>query len=297
MNLLYSPSFSASLHLVSYVAESTLSQGQVIILSIPKFVIKYQGCRKNIRKMLFRSSLSIKIRTQNTINRGAVLKREAIFLIALLFSLTLSIPNVKATQISLVAVADSYVDSLSPEANNGDSIFLYTHNYNNSYKNVWVKFDLSEIPSQATVNSIILRMHTSITGTRTLNEVGVFVCDVDSWAEFGITWNNAPSPSSTFPLQIVDVADTETDYDFNLTAVLTGRSVVSLVLKTIQSSKEPAFFDSKEGSNGPRLIVDYVMPSPPLDTVFMAIVGIGIVVLVVLGVFIFRLRQKKEKGK
>lgn len=214
-----------------------------------------------------------------------------------MFSLTLSIPNVKATQISLVAVADSHVDSLSPGANNGGSIFLYTHNYNNSYRNVWLKFDLSEIPSQATVNSIILRMHTSITGTRTLNEVGVFVCNVNSWTEFDITWNNAPSPSSTIPLQTVDVADTETDYDFNLTAVLTGRSVVSLVLKTVQSSKEPAFFDSKEGSNGPRLIVDYVMPSPPLDTVFMAIVGIGIVVLVVLGVFIFRLRQKKEKGK
>ena len=236
---------------------------------------------------------------------------------AILFTIVLAscVPAISSVQASpttstlpLIPVADSYVDNSNPNVNYGSSIFLYTHNYSESVAeagagsntinaigpigNTWLRFDLSQIPSQATVNSIILRMHTAIWGTRSVNRVGVFICNDNSWTESGITWNNAPSPSSATPLQSVVCGDPDMDYDFNLTSALTGKSAVSLVLESVQLAKEPAVFNSKDLSNGPTLIVNYTLP---LDIEVIAVVGVGIIVIViVLGAFVFRLRQKKR---
>ena len=87
------------------------------------------------------------------------------------------------------------------------------------------------------------------------------------------------------------------DYNFDLTSTLRGKSEVTLVLKTLESSWSPATFDSKEGEKGPMLIVGYDMPSSPLNASFIVIAGIGIAVVAVVGVFIFRQRQKKNVGK
>jgi hypothetical protein len=242
----------------------------------------------------------IEMGAQNKVNRKVILQKQAVLLFALLLSLAaLSVTDARATtQISIIAFADSYVDSSYPDANYGNSIFLYTHNWNHTEDAIgpiayaWLKFDLSEIPSQATINSIILRMHTAMWGTRSINPVGVFVCDDNSWTESGITWNNAPSLSSTTSLHTVNVGDPDINYDFNLTYPLKGKLVLSLVLQTIEPAKQPAVFNSKDLSNGPTLLVEY---SIPVDTSLIAIVGIGLIVIVtVLGVFIFRLRKKKK---
>ena len=235
------------------------------------------------------------------------MKKESIFLLVLLFSLAFSIPSANATQTSFVAVADSYVDISHPDANYGSNIYLYTHNHDATENNIgpigtaWLKFDLSEIPSQAIVKSIILRMRTGLWGTRGINKVGVFVCEDNSWTESGesgITWTNAPSVSSSSPLQTLDVGDQDVDYDFNLTSTLTIKPVLTLVLKTVQPVKGPAVFDSKELHNGPTLIIDYDMPANLLNADFVVIGGIGlVVVVVVLGVFVFRRRRKGEIRK
>lgn len=233
------------------------------------------------------------------------MKKETVVLIILLLSLALYIPNIKAAQISITPLADSYVDSSDTDVNKGGSNTLYTYNYEYEllgtlytyYHNAWLKFDLSKIPSEATVNSIILRMHTSIIGTSTTNQVGVFICDDNSWTELGITWNNAPSPSSIQPLRTVNVATSDRDYDFELTSALRGKSLVSLVLETLQPTDFLgwAVFDSREGSHGPRLIAEYTMPSSPLDIGFIVIFGVAmIVVLAVIAAGVFKLRQKKE---
>ena len=244
---------------------------------------------------------------------GSEIEKKAaiMLLIILFFSLPFQARIVKAaTQISIVPSADSYVDDLDPNANHGSSIFLYTHNYTESVGeagarvgdaqnmigpigDTWLKFDLSQVPSQATINSIILRMHTSVWGTRTVNIVGVFVCDDNSWTESGITWNNAPSPSSTMPLQTVECGDPDIDREFNLTTALSGKTEVTLVLKTVQLAKEPAVFDSRDLSNGPSLVVDYTMP---VDTGLLVVFVIGaIIVIVVLSTLVVRLKQRKKQ--
>lgn len=236
---------------------------------------------------------------KNTIKSKTKLK-QATTLFALLLSLTaLSITSAMAnTQISIVAAADSYVDSSYPDVNYGDSIFLYTHNWDNTADNIgpvantWLKFDISEIPSQANINSIMLQIRTAMWGTRSINPIGVFICNDNSWTESDITWNNAPSLSSVTSLQTIDVGDPDITYDFDLTDSLKGKTVVSLVLQTVETAKQPAVINSKDLENGPTLIVDYSMPQ---DTSLIIIVGIVIVaVAAVLGVFIFRLRHKKR---
>jgi hypothetical protein len=182
--------------------------------------------------------------------------------------------------------------------NYGDSIFLYTHNWDNIADNIgpiantWLKFDISEIPSQATVNSIILQIHTAMWGTRSINPIGVFICNDNSWTESEITWKNAPSLSSVTSLQTINVGDPDITYDFDLTYSLKGKTVVSLVLQTVDTAKQPAVINSKDLDNGPTLIVDYSMPQ---NTNLIPIIGIGIVIIAaVIGVFVFRLRQKKK---
>lgn len=251
--------------------------------------------------MFYRSMITV-------VRKVRWLKKERTYLIAIFLVLVVSTPNVKATQTTITATADSYVDSSSPDVNQGGTNILYVYNYvlelldtTTTYLyNIWLKFDLSEIPSQATVNSIILRLHTSIIGTFATNKVGVFLCNDNSWTQTGITWNNAPSISGTTPLKTVDVATTDKDYDFELTSALSGKSVVSLVLKAMQPTDFLgwAAFDSREGAQGPRLIVSYSMPSSPLDAGGIVIFGIVIIAVVaVLGVAILRLRRKKGQEK
>lgn len=251
---------------------------------------------------------------QKKFSKNSVFKKEAVLLVvALMFSLVvLSAPNVKASnQISITAVADSYVDNSSPDANYGRSIFLYTHKYSEGVAqasagdgtqnfvgpigNTWLKFDLSQIPSTATIDSVTLKMHTAVWGTRSINNVGVFTCDDNSWSESGITWNNAPSTSST-PLQTADCGDPNLDYSFNINPVLTGKSAVSIVLETTQFAKEPAVFNSRDLSNPPTLIVSYTVP---FDAGLILPIGIGVaaIVIVVLGVFTFKRRTKNNPKK
>lgn len=244
---------------------------------------------------------------QKKINKTSVSKKEAAFLIALLFCLMVPffIHSVKAsTQISITTVADSYVDNASPNVNYGSSIFLYAHKYSEGVAqasagdntlnyigpigNTWLKFDLSQIPPQATIDSVTLKMHTSMWGTRSVNNVGVFVCNDNSWTETGITWNNAPSTSST-ALQTADCGDPDVDYTFNINPSSLGKPVVSLVLETTQSAKEPAVFNSRDLSNAPTLIVSYTVP---FDGELIIAVGVGVTVIVVIGIFIIKRRQK-----
>jgi hypothetical protein len=232
--------------------------------------------------------------------KGKTTLKRATILFVLLLSLTVfSITSAMANnQISIIAVADSYVDISHPDVNYGDSIFLYTHKWDNTADNIgptaytWLKFDFSEIPSQATINSIILRMHTAMWGTRSINSVGVFICNDNSWTESDITWNNAPAISSITSLQTINVGDPDITYDFDITDYLKGKTGVSLVLQTVDTAKQPAVFNSKDLDNGPTLVVDYSMPQ---DTSLMPIIGIGIVaVAAVIAIFVFRIRQKKK---
>ena len=158
---------------------------------------------------------------------------------------------------------------------------------------------LSKIPSDATVNSIILRMHTSFFGTTATNIVGFYFCPDNSWTEIGITWNNAPSISGLSVVSSTAVASADEEYDIEVTLAVKGKTIVTLVLRTLQPTSFLgwAAFDSKEGSqvNSPRLVVEYTMPSPPLDLGILSIIAALVVVSVVVVVLVYRFAKGKKK--
>ena len=116
------------------------------------------------------------------------------FICLLIFSLVS--PYVLGTELSIESIADSHTESSDPDVNYGGASTLYSYYYEYelfdeivSYEyHTWLKFDLSKISAirEATVNSIILRMHTSFT-TSTTNKVGVFLGSNSDWQEMEIT--------------------------------------------------------------------------------------------------------------
>jgi len=231
-------------------------------------------------------------------------------IITMLFSMVLFVQNVKADQTSIIALADSYVKSDESNANEGSLSDLYTYKREYELPNehvhsiiydTWLKFNLSEIPSEATVYSITLRLHTSLSSSNTTNRVSVFICSNNSWTELGITWNNAPPVSKTQPLQTIDVTTPNEYYDLDLTSALKGKPIVSLVLETIEPT-EPlqwAIFDSKEGSYAPTLIAEYaVQPrAGPVDPFLTAFIVIIIIAAIILSAALALLRFKAIRKK
>jgi hypothetical protein len=219
-------------------------------------------------------------------------------------------PNVLGTELSIVATADSYTDSDNPDVNHGGTSNLYSYYSElemageviaNYEQYIWLKFDLSEIPSEATVNSITLRMHTSLIGTYSTNKVGVFLCSNTAWQEMTITWNNCPEVTGQ-SIDTVYVGTTDKNYDFEATSAVKGKSRVTLVLKTLEPTDlfGWAVFDSRESSwtnNRPRLIVEYTTPSQPLTLVpffGFLIVTVIVISVVVISVVYAVIRKKKQ---
>ncbi len=222
----------------------------------------------------------------------------------MLLTLFLLTQNARAEQTSLVAIADSYVDNNNPTTNYGGVSSLYVYNqtfqyFPSSLECAWLKFNLSSVPSGANITSIVLRVRTTLWGPFATNEVGVFYCNDNSWTEAGITWNNTSSAVETTPLRTVNITSTNTNYDFELTSFLKGKSVVSLILESMHSTAYTgaAPIYSRESGYGPKLIVDYTMPSTgnPIDPTIPILAAV--IIVVVLAIAVIVLRRKKGTGK
>jgi hypothetical protein len=216
-------------------------------------------------------------------------------------------PSVLGAELSIYPIADSYTWMDNPDVNYGGSITIYSYNHTydvfnatyNDEKHIWLKFDLSEIPSEATVSLIILRMHTSVAYSDVTNKVGVFLCSNTTWQEMTITWNNCPQVEGQ-PIATVYVSSWDTNYDFDVTSAVQGRNVMTFVLKTLEPTALMGWagFNSKESSRTnvlPRLIVEYTTPSKPLTIDPPILLIIGLVVLVAVIGIIYGITRKGKQ--
>jgi len=227
---------------------------------------------------------------------------RAIFL-AFSVVLFLIIPQVWGLQAPVIVSEDSYVSSSQPNANKGSNNHLLVYNETNELNitmayNAWLKFNLSDIPSNATINSAVLRMHTGNSSTG-LVRVGVFLCNDTSWNEYTITWNSTPPLSSSEPIATLNVSTSNTDYDFNVTDAVKGETMTCLVLKLILKAKYDAGqadFYSRESDHAPRLIVDYVLEPPPFDWGLAAVLAAFVIVVpAAVGVYLYLKVKKTPK--
>jgi hypothetical protein len=125
-------------------------------------------------------------------------------------------------------------------------------------------------------------------GTRSVNKVSVFASEDISWTESAISWNNAPSDLSLNP---------DTEYNFAVSSAINGKRPISFMLETLELSKEPAVFNSKDLNidSGPTLVIDY---SLPVDFGLIGAVGLGVAVIgTVVVALVFRSKKRNTKTK
>jgi hypothetical protein len=171
-----------------------------------------------------------------------------------------------STKITLYAVADAYVNSSNPNTNYGSESRLYVTS-DTEVEYTYVMFNLSSVPSNATILSAEIMLYLQNTGGDIYwypaDTIGVHYCSESSWEESGITWGNKPSfnpmPTDTWSFGIIyrirEYKSWNVTKDVK-TALSSGRltEVVKFVAKT---GSGYANFNSREGTNKPKLQIEY----------------------------------------
>ena len=91
----------------------------------------------------------------------------------------------------LYPTEDAYVDDLEPDRNfGGDSYLLVSNNYFGRSRRALLKFDYSQIPSQAEIVEAELSLMCQNEGTE--NGHVQLTRAAQPWSEYSVTWNNQP---------------------------------------------------------------------------------------------------------
>ena len=114
-------------------------------------------------------------------------------------------------KVTLYPIADSYVKKSHPDENFGKEESLRISNYTdqrypslliNDTEIVLIKFDLSEIPLNSTINSVILKFREK--ENTTYFWIGAYNCPDNTWTEEEVNWNNKPTHAE-IPTDIVEI--------------------------------------------------------------------------------------------
>jgi len=169
-----------------------------------------------------------------------------------------------AETVSLAPTDDAYVSSLYPYVNRGSDKLLLA-NYRSRDVDVkilvYVKFDLSNIPSNVELTSAKLELYSmSLTIP---SQISIHYCPYNTWNEREITYANAPEydPTSTSSSY---VSGANTWYSWDLTGDVRnarGRQLSEVLQISFSSEPNHVSFYSKEASDSsyrPRLKIEYV---------------------------------------
>lgn len=179
------------------------------------------------------------------------------------FAAPLLVTQTDPTTLSLNPIADAYVDNYYPSQNFGTGAYLETYRsaYPEEYQYIWLKFDISSIPSGIALTNAELRMKCveEWTGSGAVI-VDLYDSTVDSWTESSITWNNMPSRVKTgeqagiiLPGDISWVCRGPVEKELGSNKIITFMLAISGV--------NPAYakFSSREGTSTPTLYVEYFL--------------------------------------
>jgi len=179
------------------------------------------------------------------------------------------------TVVTLFPVADSYVNSSSPDSNYGSETSInieITTGTTKNYTYTYVMFDLSSIPLDAVITSSNLSLYMTYFSAwvtfppYAYPSITIHYCSDTSWTELGITWNNKPP----FDPQVTSglggwIFQLYQYYNWNVTsdvsrALSNGKltEVVKWPNYTDPDDYGRARFQSKEAPMKPKLIVEYL---------------------------------------
>lgn len=170
-------------------------------------------------------------------------------------------PCASAATTTLTPTADTYVDSLLPTTNYGDSTRLSVVQPSSllgslapaqEIKNLFLKFDLSAVAG--TITSAKLRLHVADDDSASSASGGTFTLMSDkNWSAHGVTYDNQPAVAGA-PIGTLGQVTRNTWVELDLTGKVAPGSVISIGGSS--TSSDSADYDSKEsGANAPQLVI------------------------------------------
>ena len=179
---------------------------------------------------------------------------------------------VTASSVELIPTEDSYIDYNEPNINYGSSNYLQTWGevcYISCYGyKTYLKFDLSDVPSSATITSAELKLYLWSKNSQT-SIISAFYCSNNNWNELLINWNNAPSFQST-PIDTCYTVAFEGWYSWMVTTAVNkalSTRTLTLVLGEQEHSAISLFYSkdryySLDEDQRPRLNIVYSYEPP-----------------------------------
>jgi hypothetical protein len=181
---------------------------------------------------------------------------------------------------------DAYVDISQPDSYLGSLSKMYVGKYQPNWENAFLKFDISSIPADATIQEVKLYLwcYDVFAGTG----VRAHPVSDDDWSEENITWNAAPSFDNGEILDNNYVGVPNKVYSWDVTDFVieqfAGDKIVSLALTPPPSTPDShnASFRTKENVDwAPYLAVVYTTPSAGIS--ILIVVGVVVVIVAILG--------------
>jgi PKD repeat protein len=187
------------------------------------------------------------------------------YLIFILCIMQLFTIFVHASSIELIPIQDSYINNNSPKDNYGLFDELRLTIPSPGYKIVYLKFNLSTIPSSAKIVSSELKLYLNQDLSKAAS-ISAYYCSNNNWDELLINWLNAPSYQS-IPIYTRSAIVFEGWYSWNvISAVKTALSTGNLTLILAENAGNSCYFFSKDIDNNekrPKLSISYETSNVP----------------------------------
>ena len=169
---------------------------------------------------------------------------------------------------NLPPVADAYINSGYPDKNYGEypSLWVKGNRYN---KSIFIKFNLLQIPADATIVSAQLMLYGPSSNR---GSISVYYVPDDSWTECGITYNNRPS--SSIYLTDKENVSSKSWCSWNIkedviTAFSDNKILTAVMRYENEEDYEGAWFFPREFYREdirPKLEITYTIPTSPTPT-------------------------------
>lgn len=178
----------------------------------------------------------------------------------------------QSTTVTLIAVADAMIENWEPDANFGSALTLKA-NYNvegNKFTLFLVRFDVSSIPNNAIIDSARLELYMDNSGGPDPITLGIYPIN-NAWSESTVTWNTAPPAAATgLNWQVNSTVGYKTRSGLGsfVYTWMAGSSDGVMIYGPINGYYWRRFSSRERGSNRPRLVVTYHVPS----TVYMPVI-------------------------
>lgn len=134
---------------------------------------------------------------------------------------------------------------------------------------IFLQFDLSNIPPEATINSAILSMAFESSGVEPYGTVDTFYCSKNDWGEQSITYNNAPFSeiyqTNSYSLNVSGLSTSEY-CAWNIRSdvvrgISSGKLTEAVVIMRSELPEGWIRFFSRESQNKPKLEISYTYVS------------------------------------